>query len=256
MINLNHSPHELLAFLENNLYNLIMSQISNLYRLQQIDSQLDTINTKLISIENVLLDNSSVQSAQQIFSNSEELLSSSLKKLREAENKSYDTRIKTEFAESSLYGGKIQNPKELQEIQNEVVSLKRLLTNLDDTQLDTMMEVEEAEAFLRKAKEELIESQKFQIERNAVLDGEKTKLLSEIDRLESERKATIPTILASDLGMYDQLRKSRNGVAVAKINSRACTACGSTLTAAIVQASQSTGQIIRCPNCGRFLYPG
>ena len=233
-----------------------MSQISNLYRLQQIDSQLDTINSKLISIETMLLDNSSFLASQQIFTEAEELHKYSSKNLRDAENKSYDIRIKIELAEASLYGGKIQNPKELQELQNEVASLKRLLTSYDDKQLDTMMEVEEAEAFVIKSKERLIESQKMQIERNAVLDGEKTKLLSEVDRLESERKATIPTILASDLGMYEQLRKSRNGVAVAKINSRACTACGTTLTAAVVQATQSTGQIIRCPNCGRFLYPG
>jgi uncharacterized protein len=233
-----------------------MSQISNLYRLQHIDSQLDAINSKLISIENVLADNSSILSAQQIFTEAEEFYKLSSKKLRDAENKSYDTRIKIEFAENSLYGGKIQNPKELQDIQNEVASLKRLLATLDDKQLDIMMEVEEAEAFLIKSKEGLIESQKNQIERNAILDGEKSKLLSEVARFESERKATIPTILASDLGMYEQLRKSRNGVAVAKINSRACTACGTTLTAALVQATQSTGQIIRCPNCGRFLYPG
>ena len=233
-----------------------MSQISNLYRLQQIDSQLDAINSKLISIATVLHDNSSILAAQQNFTEAEELNKLSSKKLRDAENKSYDTRIKLELAEASLYGGKIQNPKELQEIQNEAASLKRLLATLDDKQLDIMMEVEEAEAFVIKSKEELIVSQKMQIERNAVLDGEKTKLLSEVDRLISEKKATIPTLLVSDLGMYEQLRKSRNGVAVAKINSRACTACGTTLTAAVVQAAQSTGQIIRCPNCGRFLYPG
>jgi len=233
-----------------------MSQISNLYRLQQIDSQLDAINSKLISIATVLHDNSSILAAQQNFTEAEELNKLSSKKLRDAENKSYDTRIKLELAEASLYGGKIQNPKELQEIQNEAASLKRLLATLDDKQLDIMMEVEEAEAFVIKSKEELIVSQKMQIERNAVLDGEKTKLLSEVDRLVSEKKATIPTLLVSDLGMYEQLRKSRNGVAVAKINSRACTACGTTLTAAVVQAAQSTGQIIRCPNCGRFLYPG
>jgi hypothetical protein len=233
-----------------------MSQISNLYRLQQIDSQLDTINSKLISIETMLLDNSSFLASQLIFTEAEELHKYSSKKLRDAENKSYDIRIKIELAEASLYGGKIQNPKELQELQNEVASLKRLLTSYDDKQLDTMMEVEEAEAFVIKSKERLIESQKMQIERNAVLDGEKTKLLSEVDRLISEKKATIPTLLVSDLGMYEQLRNNRNGVAVAKINSRACTACGTTLTAAVVQATQSTGQIIRCPNCGRFLYPG
>jgi uncharacterized protein len=233
-----------------------MSQISNLYRLQQIDSQLDNINSKLLSIEKVLDDNSTILAAQQTLTDAEESHKLSSKKLRDAENKSSDTRIKIELAEASLYGGKIQNPKELQEIQSEVASLKRLLTTLDDKQLDTMMEVEETEAFLIKSKERIIESQKKQIERNAVLDGEKTKLLSEVDRLESERKVVLPTILSSDHSMYEQLRKSRNGVAVAKIISRACNACGTTLTAALVQATQSTGQIIRCPNCGRFLYPG
>jgi uncharacterized protein len=233
-----------------------MSQISNLYRMQQIDSQLETTNSKLLSIEKVLGDNSIILAAQQNFNDAEESHRLSVNKLRDAENKSSDTRIKIELAEASLYGGKIQNPKELQEIQSEVASLKRLLNTLDDKQLDIMMEVEEAEALLIKSKEGLIDTQKNQIEKNALLEGEKTKLLSEVDRLESERKAVLPTILSSDLSMYEQLKKNRNGVAVAKINSRACSACGTTLTAALVQATQSTGQIIRCPNCGRFLYPG
>jgi hypothetical protein len=233
-----------------------MSQISNLYRLQQIDSQLDTANTRLLGIDKVLLDNSSIQTAQLFVTQTEEHHKSLLKKMRDAENSSYDTRIKIEFAEASLYGGKIQNPKELLELQNEIASLKRLLTTLEDKQLEIMMEVEESEEKLMWANEGLIEAQKLHIERNAELDGEKSKLLKQIERLESERKAALPTILPPDLGLYEQLRKSRNGVAVVKIASRACTACGTTLTAALIQATQSPGQLVKCPTCGRILYPG
>ena len=233
-----------------------MSQISNLYRLQQLDSLLEAANTKLISIDKLLLDNLSFQTAQQLVTHTEELHKSLSKKMHDAENKSYDTRVKIELTEASLYGGKIQNPKELQEIQNEVASLKRLLTSLEDKQLEIMMEVEEEEEKLMWANEGLIEAQKLHIERNAEFNGEKKKLLSQIERLESERKATLPTILAPELGLYEQLRKSRNGVAVVIIASRACTACGTTLTAALIQATQSTGQLVRCPTCGRILYPG
>jgi uncharacterized protein len=233
-----------------------MSQISNLYRLQQIDSQLDTANSKLQSIEKILLDDLSIQSAQQVVANADEQHKSLVRKLHEAENKSYDTRIKIEFVEASLYGGKIQNPKELQELQTEITSLKRLLSGLEDKQLEIMMEVEEAEEKLMWANEGLLEAQKQQIERNADLHGEKTKLLSQIDRLESERNATLPTISETDNSLYEQLRKSRNGVAVARINARACNACGTTLTAALVQATQTTGPLVRCPTCGRILYPG
>jgi uncharacterized protein len=233
-----------------------MSQISNLYRLQQIDSQIDAAITRLTNIETTLLDDISIQSAKQIFEVNEENHKALVKKLYESENKTYDTRIKIELTESSLYGGKIHNPKELQELQTEIASLKRMLTSLEDKQLEIMMEVESAEEKLMWVNEGLIEAEKHHVERNAELNGEKTKLLSQLERLDSERKATLPTIPAVDLNLYDQLRKSRNGVAVAKINARSCNACGTTLTAALVQATQSTGQLIRCPSCSRILYPG
>ncbi len=233
-----------------------MSQISNLYRLQQIDSQLDTANTQLQSIEAALLDTVAVLSAQNNVIQAEEHNKSVSKKLHDAENKSYDTRIKIELIETSLYGGKIQNPKELQELQNEIASLKRLLISLEDKQLEAMMEVEDSESKLMWANEELHEVQTTRIEREAVLRGEKTKVEAQIDKLGAERKATFATIPAPELGLYEQLRKSRNGVAVVKITSRACTACGTTLTAALIQTTQSTGQLVRCPTCNRILYPG
>ncbi len=233
-----------------------MSQISNLFRLQQIDSQLDSVTVNLNQIEKELLDNIPVLSAQQTVALAGELHRSLLKKLRDAENKAYDTRIKIELAEASLYSGKIQIPKELQELQNEIASLKRLMISLEDKQLEAMMEVEEADAKLTLTNEELNVIQSNLIEHNAILNGEKSSLLSQIERLEAERKAVLPNIPAIDLGLYEQLRKSRNGVAVVKIASKACTACGTTLTAAMIQSTQSSGQLVRCPTCGRILYPG
>lgn len=233
-----------------------MSQLSNLYRLQQIDSQLDAINLKLLSINKELLNITLIESAQLLVTQANEHNKSLQKQLREAENKSFDTRIKIEVNEASLYGGKIHNPKELQELQIEIASLKKYLISLEDKQLEVMMEVEESEEKLMWANEGLLEAQKIMIERNASFEGERTKLLNQNERLESERKATLPTIPPLDLELYEQLRKSRNGVAVGIISSRACSACGTTLTAALIQATQTTGQIVRCPTCSRILYPG
>lgn len=233
-----------------------MSQISILFRLQQIDSQLDNTRISLQGVERELGDNSLLLTVQQNVSQAEQKYQSELKRLRDSENKSHNTRIKIELSEASLYGGKIQNPKELQELQNEIASLKRLICTLEDNELEAMMAVEEAEASLKRATEAMKEIQGKQIEQNAALNGEKTKLLVQIERLEAERKATLPPIPPADLDLYEHLRKTRNGVAVVNISSRACTACGTTLTAAIIQSSQSTGQLVRCPTCGRILYPG
>lgn len=238
------------------LYNFIMSQISILYRLQQIDSQLDNAQFALQDIEKRLMDDISVRAAEENLKQLEQKYQSELKNLHDAQNKSYDTRIKIELSESSLYGGKIQNPKELQDLQNELASLKRLISSLEDKELEAMMSVEEAEANLSRANQELKEIQGKQSEQNASLIGEQTKYQSQLVRLQAERDATLPPISPSDLSLYEQLRKTRRGVAVSKISSRTCTACGATLTAALVQTIQSTEQLVRCPTCGRILYSG
>jgi len=233
-----------------------MNQISVLYRLQQIDGQLDIARLALQKVEKELSDNSLMEDAQQTVIVADQKHKAELKRQRESENKSYDVRVKIELSEASLYGGKIQNPKELQDLQNEIASLKRQMITLEDYELEAMMAVEEAEANLSSAKEALKDVEGKQIEHKAVIEGERTKLLGQIERLESERKAALPPISASDLALYEQLRNARNGVAVVKISSRACGACGATLTAAVIQSTQSPGLLIRCPNCGRILYPG
>jgi uncharacterized protein len=233
-----------------------MSQISVLYRLQQIDSQLDNALLALKKFEKELSDNSLSNEAQQSLVVAEEKYQAAVKQQRESENKSYDVRVKIELSDAALYGGKVQNPKELQDLQNEIASLKRLIITLEDHELEAMLTVEEAESKLSQAKNALQEVEAEQIQRNSVLNGEKTKLIGQIERLESERKAALPPISASDLALYEQLRNARNGVAVVKISSRACGACGATLTAALIQSTQSPGLLVRCPTCGRILYPG
>lgn len=233
-----------------------MSQISILFRLQQIDSQLDNVHQALQGIEGKLSNNETILSAQQAVTQAEQRHQAELKRLRDAENKSYDTRVKIEQSEASLYSGKIQNPKELQDLQNEIASLKRMVSTLEDRELEAMIAVEESESNLTRIKQAFEVIQGQQTEQNASLLGERSKLFAQIERLEAERQATLPPISATDLTLYEQLRKIRNGVAVAKISSRACAACGTTLTAALVQSIQSTGQLVRCPTCGRILYPG
>jgi len=233
-----------------------MSQISILYRLQQIDSQLDNARSSLQNVEKELGNTTLVQSAQEEFIQSEAVYQKELKQVHEIENKVKAIRIKIEQSEASLYGGKIHNTKELQDLQNEIASLRRSITANEDRELEAMMVLEEAETSMKLHEKALIEAQGKQIERNAILSAERTKLAGQIERLEAERNATSQPILPADIELYDQLRKARKGVAVAKISSRACDACGTTLTPAIIQSSQSPGQMVRCPTCGRILYPG
>jgi hypothetical protein len=233
-----------------------MSQSSNLYRLQQIDSPIDQAHARIKEIQSVLNSNLEVDQAQAAVNIAEQLLTDARKALQKAEDTVQDQRVKINQAESVLYGGKVKNPKELQDLENDVAALKRYLIVLEDRQLEAMLALEDAEQEYQKAVANLEATQGRISEQQAGLIGELTQLNKTVERLEIERQVAASAVNLDDIKIYDQLRRSRRGVAVAKISSQACGACGALLTPALVQSAYSTTQLIRCSSCGRILYVG
>ena len=133
-----------------------MSQLSTLYRLQQIDSQLDQANNRLQEIQVALNEDAALKQAQQNHAAAEARLNDERQKLRRAEENVQEQKIKIELNESTLYGGKVHNPKELQDLQKEVAALKKYLGVLEDRQLEAMLVVEEAESDYNKAAAEIL----------------------------------------------------------------------------------------------------
>jgi predicted nucleic acid-binding Zn-ribbon protein len=233
-----------------------MSRPFKLYRLQQIDSQLDWIHTRLLEIESALQDDATLRQASAAAQQSENTLEAARKSLRQAEDEVRQQRLKIEQNEASLYGGKIRNPKELKDLENDVAALKRYLSVLEDRQLEAMLVEEDALAASRLASSELAQARDDFDHRCSNLTREKEKVLKDQQRMDEERQAAVSTVLAEDLAQYLQLRKTRRGVAVAMVVDRACSACGSTLSAALLNAVHSPNQITLCETCGRILYKG
>ena len=233
-----------------------MSNSSILYRLQQIDSQLDQASSRIQEIEILLNDSTLIDEAKAKASQAEKVLNDHKKNLRIVENQVSDQKFKMEQNESTLYGGRIRNPKELQDLQNEAASLKRYLGVLEDRQLEIMLEVEDQELEFTQANNLVLEITGRFEEEHAHLRAEKTRLNQELEKLLMERKAAADSADVDDLKIYDHLRLSRNGVAVTRVVDQSCAACGSTLTPGLAQSARSINQLNRCTSCSRILYAG
>jgi hypothetical protein len=231
-----------------------MSRPQSLYRLQQVDSQFDQLNIRLHKIESMLADRTTLQQAEKRAEAAHGALETAQKALRQAETKVKDQRIKIEQTEAVLYGGRVRNPKELQDLQNEIGALKRYLATLEDNQLEAMLAVEEAQEAHQADQNFLNQTRERYESRDAELMRERALILQNTPTLENQRLAILEAVLPEDLQVYDRLRKQRSGVAVAVVKEQACSACGSTLTAALNQAAHSPTQINTCESCGRVLY--
>jgi predicted nucleic acid-binding Zn-ribbon protein len=231
-----------------------MNPTLSLYRLQQTDSQISRTQARLQAIQKILENDEALRQASAQVEVAEKNRLAAEHALHQAEDTVCDQHIKIEQAESSLYSGSVYNPKELQDLQNEVAALKRFLATLEDHQLEAMLACEEAESAHQAARGALRTVQSQLNEQNQSLGQEQASLLRENAKLEAERQAIANSIPTQFIEGYNQLRQTRGGVAVAAISDKTCAACGSGLTPAEQQAARSAIQIVRCPSCGRILY--
>jgi len=231
-----------------------MSRPFFLYSLQKIDSKLDQHQNRIREIEAVLSNNAKMIRAEGKAQRTEIDLDKARKSLRNAEIKVKDQRLKIEQNESTLYSGKVRNPKELQDLQSEVAALKRFLEILEDRQLEAMLHLDEMENRHNSAIKVLDQVRSETKTLHGDLISEKANINNDIQMLEVERRSCLPDIIPNDLQIYDRLRKTHSGVAVAKVNDRSCSACGATLNAAAHQAARSPSQITHCETCDRVLY--
>lgn len=231
-----------------------MSAALGLYRLQQIDSQMDQARTRLEFIRQTLENDVELRAAFERVSSAEARHNETERAQRQAEAEVQSQRIKIEQAESSLYGGAVRNPKELQDLQHDVASLKKYLATLEDRLLEAMLASETAASSLTDARDaySLVESRLG--DQNRDLTTERANTTHNLERLGAERKAAESPLDAKLLDQYDSLRRDRRGLAVTTVSEGACAACGTTLTPGQQQAARSSGQIARCPTCGRILF--
>lgn len=231
-----------------------MSAALGLYRLQQVDSQIDQIRARLRAIQQTLENDVTLRTANEYLAAADGKHKEAERALRLSEAEVEKQRIKLQQTEASLYGGKVHNPKELQDLQKDVVSLKRHLETLEERELEAMLAAEDTEKDLQTAKFDMERVQANLKEQNQDLTTESESLYKDLERLNSERQAVVTDIASQALNVYDQLRKQKRGIAITTITDNACEACGTTLTASQQQTARSNTQLFHCPTCGRILY--
>ena len=233
-----------------------MSAALGLYRLQQIDSQMDQARSRLEAIRVTLENDLERRAVSERVAEDESAHREAERAQRQAEAEVQSQRIKIEQTEASLYSGTVRNPKELQDLQHDVASLKKHLATLEDRLLESMLATETAATALTEARAAYSRVESSLGNQTRHLSTEQASLFHTLERLEAERKAAASPLESQWLDQYESLRRDRRGVAVALVSDGACAACGTTLTPGQQQAARSSGQISRCPTCSRILFAG
>jgi hypothetical protein len=231
-----------------------MSKAETLYRLQTIDLEIDERNRRLKEVGASLAGNEELQRVRQALQDGEGKLTRQRTKLRDRELEMQSLTNKIVSVEDRLYGGRIKNPKELANLQEEVQSLKRRKGELEDQVLEAMIEVEESEASVMEQRERLARLEEEWQEAQARLSIEQSKLIGRLSQLKAQRSALQRTIEAGDLALYEDLRRRRGGRAVALLEGELCQGCKVTVPTKKAQQARQGDALTLCGSCERILY--
>jgi predicted nucleic acid-binding Zn-ribbon protein len=233
-----------------------MSSPLSLYRLQQVDSQIDRILVRLDVIKQKLEDDGELRIANKLLSAVEATNNESSKVLYRLQAEVDGLHNKMEQSEGNLYSGNVQNPKELQELQNDIAAQKRFLLMLEDRLLEAMIKNEETVKDLKDAQLSTQTVREQLINQSHNLKEEQNNLNQDLARLTAERQAIICELEVESIDLYEKLRRVRRGIAVSNVAEGTCSACGTTLTPSQLQSARSVSQITLCPSCRRVIYAG
>jgi predicted nucleic acid-binding Zn-ribbon protein len=230
-----------------------MSRVFTLERLQAVDQELDEktkrarqIDERLASDPLVLAGRADLEAEEKLHAQGRSTL-----RTREMEAKSVDLKIKE--IEGRLYGGRVSNPKELQDMEKDLQMHKRQRSHLDDQLLELMEAVDQTQKRVNEKSAALKKMEGTRASDVEALSREREALTGRLGVLSADRDQLRASLDSDVLRTYDHLRRTKTGRAVSQIRNGACSACGVSVPTGLVQRVRAGSELVFCSGCGRIL---
>lgn len=146
-------------------------------------------------------------------------------------------------------------PKELEQLQHELVTLAKRKAELEDLELEIMMRHDAAKDKVATFQSDEEGLKKLELELNIRLENSIAEIEKEIALRQSERTLVLPKIEQPLLDLYEKIRASEYGVGAALLIGNKCDGCHLAINAIEIERIKSlaTDEVIRCEECRRIL---
>lgn len=225
-----------------------------LFQLQQLDLELDRLTAEKQTITTALQGSASLRKVRTDYEAVQQNLQVSQQAQKEAEWALEDLTQRLTELDGRLYGGSVNNAKELKALQLEAQRLRAQQNQQEEIVLER---IEAMETLSKDVEQRLAQVHAA----NDAWGQERTGLQQRLDQVEArvrqvqERRASATRSLdESLLKRYETLRRTKQGKAISKIEQNSCQWCRVILTPSEIQRVRLNAEVQTCMNCGRILY--
>ena len=228
--------------------------VAALYRLQQLDLELERLVAEQQAVAKSLQGNAKLQELRLEYDRVQQQLRSGLQAQKEAEWVLENLNRRLAAQEQRLYSGMVSNPKELKALQQEIQHLRTQQSRQEDTYLEMMEAAESLQEESRRKAEALQQAEEAWNRESAAMLARRDQLEMRKQELQAKRTQLAASIDAEFISRYEAMRRMKQGRAISKVEQNSCQWCRVILTPSELQHVRISSQLQTCSNCGRFLY--
>lgn len=229
-----------------------MGTPNNLYSLQQTDTKLLTLRAELHKTQLALKEPAVLVLARKKDAELSTSLTNVSTSIKDSELQIGTLQEKLNQSTERLYSGKIKNPKELEDIENEVKSLNNRKETMELELMELMENQESTSNASNTNKTELAQMEEGWVQKSQSLRIEQGEIALKMKALLGKRKEQAAKIDLPVLTQYQKLVQSKSGLGLVKLKGATCSGCKIGMDAGTVRLINS-GKLTNCPSCGRYL---
>jgi len=231
----------------------LKTQIISLVRLQELDTDIYSLNSEKISKPQ------EVKALEAIFEAKKQGLAELEKKSLEIQKHRKEKEL--ELASNAEAVKKLQGQlyslktnKEFQAMQQQIADTKADGSVIEEQILISFDESDKLKTQVDQENQKLKNEEKVFAEAKKKVDDRIKEIDSRLSQLDAQRKQVIPDISAKMLADYERILHSRDGLAITAVKDNSCGGCHMSLPPQVINLIKMYEHIITCEMCNRILY--
>jgi uncharacterized protein len=231
----------------------LKNQLELLYKIQTIDSQLQTAERKKHAYQNDIakLDTDAQKDAagRDAARQHVEVCEKAHRDHERALHALEDQKKKIEERRMA-----IKNNKEFQASLQEIEAIQSSIGHKEEEILMALDALENARRDLKAAEEHLLDAESLCAERKKHLESGLQDFLAGLEQMKQQRDELIKELQPDIFSDYLRIQKARHGLAVALAEKEMCRGCSMHIPPQTYNEAVLGEKLITCPHCRRILY--
>jgi len=164
-------------------------------------------------------------------------------------------RTRMQKDQQRLDAGQVSSPRELENLQSEIESLKRRQSDLEDEELEIMEKREVVQTRLQELRDEREQNATTLAETEQRRDLAFAEIDADHDKTAQQRSELAGSLPDDLLALYEKVRTSSSGIGAAALHRGRCEGCHLQLNTTDLNRLREApeDEVLRCEECRRIL---